>query len=100
MVAEEVNGEWLIHQFICDLNGKNMRKINNVDKEPVEPNDLNLSTQAEVIFYPRGASHIAANRMARLEINKKQAFTSEKNIMDIYNSITKTSINYHVTVIS
>jgi len=100
MVAEEVDGEWLIHQFICDLNSKNMQRIGNVNKEPVEPNDLNLATQAEIIFYERGASHIASNRMARLEVNKKRKFTSEKNILDIYNEITKISANYHVAVLS
>ncbi|MFH0927666.1 MAG: hypothetical protein V1822_03740, partial [Candidatus Micrarchaeota archaeon] len=44
MVAEEVNAEWIIHQFICDLDSKNMQRIENVGREPVEPNNLGLST--------------------------------------------------------
>ena len=100
MVAEEIDGSWIIHQFLCDLNSKNMQRIGNINKEPIEPNSLNLATQGEIIFYERGFSHIASNRMARLEVNKNRKFTSEKNILDIYNSITKISANYHVAVLS
>jgi len=100
LVAEELDGGWFFHEFVCDLNGKNIQKIKSLDQAPIEPKNLGLSSQAEIIFYQPGKSFIVSNRASLLEMTTKSKRTIEKNVLEIYNKNTGIKMGHHVAIIS